>query len=321
MQVEYWIGLFNAAQMPWTWTWIDQTAYDNKTAQWDTQQPAAGLNAGGYCVYLAWSESAADWRWLAGDCDKPRAVLCQLPASGSVPAAQSPFSCAAAMSLSAAPAYQTIPLTDPDFSQHPQLCAALCRKDDSCHAFRVVTGGVCELQARPAAAIALPAAGETAPPLAAFNVSVRLSCLRFGLDFVALGSAIATRTLGDAADVGSSGGTYKCLPEYRVNMVLARTVLGVCDPAACASLCGAAAWAGNTTCSVFVHSRSRCRCQLGYNSLYGLDLATDVQPGAGYVACMKSDADWLRFGAVNDPSTVTTTLGDKVLTLHPERYA
>lgn len=135
--------------------------------------------------------------------------------------------------------------------------------------------------------------------------------------------ARAVSPLPQALAPTPSAGAYKCLANYRVNLELLSTVGNVCSAAECAARCTNGTFASPATgdaarCTAFLHSQGRCRCQLGRAPLHGPDEAVGVHSGAGFVACMRGDADFLRLGALNDPSMVQLTLGERVLTLHPE---
>ncbi len=77
-QVEYWIGLFNAAQAPGrngSWAWVDLSVYRAADARWASRaQPVDGQ----WCAFLAWEPALDQWAWRSGDCSAKRAVLCSL---------------------------------------------------------------------------------------------------------------------------------------------------------------------------------------------------------------------------------------------------
>lgn len=300
-EVEYWIGLFNAAQLQDQWKWIDQTTYDKATSKWAPGQPPKA--AGTWCAYIAWNSTSSAWRWFAGDCSGSKGVLCGLPNSGSNGSVL-PFSCVQGMSISSGSVYNSTTISDNDVSQHPQLCAALCRNDSTgCDGFRL-RGTKCELQSRPA---------QQTVNLAV-DASISVSCLRYGLDFVSVGRQVAANYL----PVLASASNYKCITDYMFNMQVLETVRGVCDPSACGQLCEDRD-ADKGRCEAFLHSKSRCRCMLGNQPLYGTDGLVGLFSGSGYLACMRSDGTWLKLGALNDPSTVSASQGNRVFTLHPER--
>ncbi len=94
--------------------------------------------------------------------------------------AAAPFSCARSLQLSAGAVLDATTLDTSDVSQRPQLCAARCRANATCDAF-YLAGALCVQQLRPASQLVQSTA----------NYSITVSCLRYGLDFVNAGRALA----------------------------------------------------------------------------------------------------------------------------------
>ncbi len=202
-------------------------------------------------------------------------------------------------------------------SQRPQLCAARCRANPLCDAF-FVAGARCVLQSRPAAPTVQMAA----------NASVAVSCLRYGLDFVSAGKAAAQHALAASPAAARS---YKCLlagTQQALALQSQRTVSGVCTAAECAELCarsgsgGAGDAPAALRCTAVLHSAATCQCQLGQQPLAAAAPALLSSPpssgAAAPLACVQEDRDFLRLGALNDPSVVQFSLGGARLIYHPE---
>jgi hypothetical protein len=108
-----------------------------------------------------------------------------------------------------------------------------------------------------------------------------------------------------AGEDSSSNNNFKCITDYQMNMGLQSTVSGNCNATACAAACAA-----TTSCSASVHTAMvpDCQCQLGHNVLFGSDLNIGPRIGSQITTCNTLDDDWLRFGAVADPSPTKAVL-------------
>lgn len=181
-------------------------------------------------------------------------------------------------------------------SQDAQLCAEACRLNQACEAFSVDAFGCTLWQLSEAKVATVP------------DTHTELSCILQPLTFVSLGRSRAV-TAGLPSNT-----TIKCAVNQSVGMDVLAAVAGVASMQQCAAACAA-----RTACTAFILTDTG-HCTLGNNVASGTNIVP-AGPAANLTSCALGDADWLRFGSLADPSTVSVVNRGYVYSLHPEQLS